>query len=90
MLKNISHKPEEKFSTIKTKLCRSSESYLDTLHSLSNKKLIIFSGIDEQQDVAESIPKKVLSNEKWYSTVEDPLTMIINRSNEPVLDSEIS
>ena len=36
---------------------------------LSSKKMIIFSGIDEHEDVTESIHKKIISNKTEYGSV---------------------
>ena len=51
--------------------------------------MINFSGIDKHQDVTESIHKKIISNEKEYGSVEDPLSMHRTGSNKTVLASEI-
>ena len=54
-----------------------------------SKKKINFSGIDKHQDVAESICKKIISNETKYSSVLDPLSMHRHGSNETTLVSEL-
>ena len=56
---------------------------------LSSRKMINFSGIDKHQDVAESIRKKIISNETEYGSVEDRLSMHRTGSNKTVLLSEI-
>ena len=52
--------------------------------------MINFSCIDEHQDVTESIPQKIISNETEHDSVEDPLSMHRTASNETALVSEIS
>ena len=42
---------------------------------LSSKEMTHFSGIDEHEDVAESIHKNIISNETEYDSVEDPLSV---------------
>ena len=51
--------------------------------------MINFSNIDEHQDVAESIHKKIISNETEYDSVEDPLSVHRAASNETALVSEV-
>ena len=51
--------------------------------------MINFSGTDEDQDVAESTHKKIISNENEYGSVDDPLSMHRAGSNETTLVSEI-
>ena len=51
--------------------------------------MINFSNIDEHQDVAESIHKKILSNETEYDSVKDPLSVHRTVLNETALVSEI-
>ena len=48
----------------------------------SSKEMISFLGIDKHQDVTESIPTKVISNETEYGSVEGPLSMNRTGSNE--------
>ena len=48
-----------------------------------------FSDIDEHQNVAESIHKKIVSNETEYGSVENSLSMHKTASNETTLVSEI-
>ena len=55
---------------------------------LSSKEMINFSGINKHQDVAESIHKKIISNETEYGSVEDPLSMHRNGSNKKALVSK--
>ena len=57
---------------------------------LSSKEMIIFSGTDEHQDVAESIQKAIVSNETEYGSVEDTLSKHRTGLNETALVSEIS
>ena len=57
---------------------------------LSGKKMIKFSDIDEHRHVAESIHKKIISNETEYDSVEDTLSMHRTASNETALVSEVS
>ena len=55
---------------------------------LSSKKMIIFSGIDEHEDVTESIHKKIISNKTEYGSVGNPSSMHRTGSNETALVSE--
>ena len=57
---------------------------------LSSKEMIIFSGTDEHQDVAESIQKAIVSNETEYGSVKDTLSKHRTGLNETALVSEIS
>ena len=52
--------------------------------------MIKFSDIDEHRHVAESIHKKIISNETEYDSVEDTLSMHRTASNETALVSEVS
>ena len=56
---------------------------------LSSKDMIDFLDIDEHEDVAECIHKKIISNETEYGSAEDPLSMHRTASNETLLVSEI-
>ena len=51
--------------------------------------MIYFWGIDKHEDVAESIHKKIVSNETEYGSVEHPLSMNRTGSNETAFVSEI-
>ena len=53
---------------------------------LSSKEVINFSHIDEHQDVAESIHKKLISNQTEYNSGEDALSM---HRNSPYFRSSI-
>ena len=48
-----------------------------------------FSDIDEHQNVAESIHKKIVSNKTEYGSVENSLSMHRTASNDTTLVSEI-
>ena len=41
----------------------------------TSQEMTHFSGIDEHEDVAESIHKNIISNETEYDSVEDPLSV---------------
>ena len=51
--------------------------------------MLDFSDIDEHQDIAEYIHKKIISNETEYDPVEDRLSMYKTASNEIALVSEV-
>ena len=51
--------------------------------------MINFSGIDKHRDVAESIHRKIFSNETEYGSVKDALIMHKTGSHERNLVSEI-
>ena len=51
--------------------------------------MINFSDIDKHQDVAESIHKKIISNETGYGSVEESLSIHRTGSNETAFVSEI-
>ena len=55
---------------------------------LSRKEMINFSGINENQNVAESIHKKKNSNETEYGSAEDSSSMHRTAVKETVLGSE--
>ena len=66
--------------------------YEDMLISegLSSKEMIAFSDIDKDQDVDESIHKKIFQmKQNIYGSIEDILSMHRTRSNETALVSEI-
>ena len=56
---------------------------------LSSKEMINFSDIDKHEDVAESIHKKIISNETGYGSVEESLSMHRTGLNETAFVSEI-
>ena len=62
---------------------------ISILECLSSKEMINFSGIDEHQNFAKSIHKKIISNETEYRSVEDQSHMHRTGSNETDLFSEI-
>ena len=55
---------------------------ISILEGFSSKEMISFLDIDKHQDVTESIPTKVISNETEYGSVEGPLSMNRTGSNE--------
>lgn len=49
--------------------------------------MIIFSDINEHQDLAENIHEKIISSETEYGWAEDPVSMHRTASNETALVS---
>ena len=80
---------KEEFTNIKGSICNILYEDISISVGLSSKKIINLSGTHEHQDVAESIHKKVISDETEYSSVEDPLSMDRTGSNETAHVSKI-
>ena len=72
-----------------SKICNNFYDNISIAECLTSNEMIYFWGIDKHQDVAESIHKKIVSNETEYGSVEHPLSMNRTGSNETAFVSEI-